>query len=351
MSPKHKIFHLVCPNGLGHFKRTIEIWSRLIHNTNVKVTIGCEEWQYQCSSSLPALQFLDNSKKVSFQFIEMQGALRWMDNPSEYSIFQYQRSLKTITSLPVLRNADLVLSDNLAGIIGSHPNVILVGSFMWHDVLENSFKKGPEAIISYEKELLEKHCTPCISVREITMPAVCNSTSNIGLNWFCDDVYDRPEVVAKEQWNVLFSTGLSGAENQRLKGLFDELMADNSFEVYGTPAFKKQFDLEDDSTILNFAFTDKAFKDIDLLVARPGIGSITEAIKFRIPIVAVDNGCNTEMIYNSARIEELGIGWNALDRNVSNHEIKALFNNALKNMKNRPVNGFDQFRKILNEHL
>lgn len=345
------IFHLVCPNGLGHFKRTTEIWARLISEIEANVSIACEEWQYQRSATTAAVHFLNSSDKANFEFMDMKGALKWKDDPSQYNFGEYEKTLDTISGQHSFKNADMVLSDNLAGVVGKHSNVILLGSFMWHDVLESSFDHPPQGIARIEKRLLAEHQPICISVKEMTMPAVLSSTKNIGVNWFCDEPYDRHFNETGSSYNVLFSTGLSGVGNQRLEKLFFQLRDDEYFTIFGTPVFKERMALESDTSVGDFDFTDEAFKNIDLLIARPGIGSITEAIRFGIPIVAVDNGVNTEMLFNALRVEELGIGWNVINNDITIEEIKASYNRRLENIKNRPVNGFVQFREILNAHL
>lgn len=335
---------------MGHFKRAIEIWARLGERFPADVTIACEEWQWQMSRTNSNLLRAEASG-VKFLFPDMDGALRWYDNAKNYSTESYFRFVSHISQQREFREADIVISDNLAGVLDKHPKVILLGSFLWSDVLKTSLKMDvPEEILKHETDLLHAIRPRMISVKEVTMPAVEALTNNTGINWLCDSIFERPFKKEKSTYNIVFTTGLSGSLGTRLWDLYQNFQSNPSYSVSVTPSFCSSYKIEGTDARL-FDFSSAAFEGTDIMVARPGIGSITECIKYQIPVVAVDDGMNSEMTFNSLRVAELGIGWGQADLASIPAPSSEVYNKFLLNLRKRPVNGFLQLEELLTTYL
>lgn len=335
---------------MGHFKRAIEIWARLGERFPADVTIACEEWQWQMSRTNINLQRAE-AAGVKFLFPNMDGALRWYDDARNYSKEAYFRFLSHISQQLEFSEADVVISDNLAGILDKHPKVLLLGSFLWSDVLKTSVKKDlPEEILNHETDLLQAFRPRMISVKEVTMPAVAALTNNIGINWLCDSIFERPFKKDESTYSIVFTTGLSGSLGTRILDLYQNFQANPSYSVSVTPAFCSSYQIEEADVKL-FDFSSTAFEATDIMVARPGIGSITECIKYQIPVVAVDDGMNSEMAFNSLRVAELGIGWGQADLALVRAPSSEEYNDLLLNLRKRPVNGFFQLEELLTTYL
>lgn len=343
-----QIFHLVCANGLGHFKRTTDIWKRLGPNTQSKVVIGCAAWQLERTSSWPAVQQINQMDHISFLPINMEGSIVWKEDYSNYTRKDYSAFVTRISQLPEFKAADLVISDNHASFLEQYPNQILFGSFLWPDVLSSADKGFPMDILEQERKLLKQNHPKMVSIGEATMPSVQTATQNHKVNWLCDTVYDRPEE-EKQVTNILFSAGLSGASKNRLLDLLKSSLSQNDIKVFLTPALVKNIKLERGYEV--FDFEPSSFQKIDLMVVRPGIGSITEAIQYQIPLACMDDGENSEMLFNAKRVEELGIGLNLINQGLSLNKLIDNYPYYLKNIKERPVNGFDQIQNILKDYL
>ena len=344
-----KIFHLVSSNGLGHFKRTIEIWEELIQNLDVQVTIACEEWQFNRFLNHRNLYSLKRNANISFYFIDLSNTLGWGES-KKLSFSHYKLSLLKIKELQFYKSADLVISDNLLGVIASDKKVLILGSFLWHDVLRNSSGGViDEEIYNYESYLLKNSTSKFVSVKDVTMPTLQALNENQGLPWFCKDVYDRPAEV-KDQYKVLFSAGLSGADTSALTELISEFKKDPKYSIYLSPALIANADLDDHNFVV-FDFEESSFKSIDLMIARPGVGALTEAIKYQIPTLAIDNGDNSDMLFNAMRLQQLGYGWDGISRIPNLQELEQEYHSKLQALKTCRVNGFKDLEKIIKESL
>lgn len=344
-----KIFHLVCPNGMGHFKRTVEIWSELIDQMSVEVTIACEDWQCQKFKNHRGFEKLQNNPHVRFEFFDLNGTLRWSDL-SNLQLNEYQATIERVKNHEQYEEADLIISDNLLGLISSAKEALILGSFLWHDVLKESSGGGiNEQVYQHEASLLENSKAKLVSVKDVTMPALQSCEENIRLAWFCKDVYDRP-VQARENYKVLFSAGLSGADTGALSALISEFAYSPKYSIYLSPALAQKTNLEEESFAI-FDFEEASFRSLDLMIARPGVGALTEAIKYQIPMLAVDNGDNSEMLFNAIRLQQLGYGWDGISRIPNRKELERDYQSKLLALKTCKVDGFKDLEKIIKESL
>ena len=98
--------------------------------------------------------------------------------------------------------------------------------------------------------------------------------------------------------------------------------------------------------IPHFSYSESEFAGLSLVIARPGIGIITDCVRYNVPILALYEEGNLEMIHNAKRIDDLGIGMNVtkvqLSASFSMDDI-LLDDNKLNRFKsnliNQPVGG------------
>ena len=98
-----------------------------------------------------------------------------------------------------------------------------------------------------------------------------------------------------------------------------------------------------------FNFTEEEFISLDIIVGRPGIGILTDCVRYSIPCIVLNDSLNLEIKHNTIRVNELGIGrgFDIKDSGVFElaNTITDLINNAnflsccIDNLKKRPVNG------------
>ena len=91
-----------------------------------------------------------------------------------------------------------------------------------------------------------------------------------------------------------------------------------------------------------FSFTDNDFIKLNAIVCRPGIGILTDCIKYNIPPIAIDDNTNLEISNNALKVERQKIGISIkIEKNrnnlvVSSHILSFLNNNKeIDNIRNR----------------
>ncbi len=347
-----KILHIVCPNGLGHFKRTTEVWSKILPGLDVDVVILCESWQVEGSKHTPAVQQLRKWSNIRFESMDMLGALRWYDNPLEYNAEQYKSFLKRVRNLPAFFSANLVISDNLIGPLKGLDNAILIGSFHWHNIIDSFLVNGAQrAIIDYELSVLAQKKPPLsVYISEVAMPSVKEVPNGQPVNWLVDDVYQRKAIERRDQINVLVSIGMSGAKGVQVDEVVKRFDEDGRFIVWATTAVIDSFRGRISEKVKAFDFSIDHFKLMDLAIIRPGVGSITESIKFQIPILAANQGDNPEMHHNTNVITSLGIGVE-YSTGLGLDSLQENLGCYVDCLSKRPTDGFKQIQEIIKSRL
>ncbi|MEM1220325.1 MAG: glycosyltransferase, partial [Bacteroidota bacterium] len=108
-----------------------------------------------------------------------------------------------------------------------------------------------------------------------------------------------------------------------------------------------------------FGFTIADFADCDLVICRPGIGTVTDSIVANTPMLLFSEGNNLEMEHNTQVLENLEVASSigstfSPDRVVE--EIHRLletetYTKLHKALAQRPVNGYDRAVEWFNNHL
>ena len=109
--------------------------------------------------------------------------------------------------------------------------------------------------------------------------------------------------------------------------------------------------------VKEFSFKKESFYGIDLMICRPGVGSITDAVSFEIPMLVIDEPEDAEITFNSQQIKKIGFGV-AVNRNIDS--ILSAFKMLLqsdeyvkmhKNLQEAPQNGIEEAGKFLRNTL
>ena len=97
--------------------------------------------------------------------------------------------------------------------------------------------------------------------------------------------------------------------NEKKKNELGEIDIEPRFITYGEPMFVKNWNkLFKKINIFNervrlFSFTDNDFIKLNAIVCRPGIGILTDCIKYNIPPIAIDDNTNLEISNNALKVE------------------------------------------------
>jgi hypothetical protein len=341
---KPRLCAIACGNGLGHYRRISAVVESLLRRTpDVEVDLYAQAWQTEAAGAPPARMHRE----------AMAGSPRW--DARTWSAEVYDAWLDRLAAEEPVRRADVVLSDNLAGVLRIRPDAVLMGSFLWHDVAGGA-GIAAEPVVSLEEDLLARHQPPMLCVEEMAMPAVTRLTRAVGLPWFCD--FQRPP--AGSSWpprRVLLMGGATGVLDDALRQLARVLGEHTGLELTAPPRLAEA-DGSLRGRVEPFAFSDGEFAACDLVLGRPGMGTLTDCVRHGLPILCVGDDGNPELRHNAARVEALGIGARvriddseATVRLLSGGLDRARYAEWCRNLSLRPTGGTERAAEAVAAHL
>jgi hypothetical protein len=259
-----------CTNGIGHFKRVSEISKYLTDSFNI--SIFCTKDQ---------IERVGKIKKVKYEIYKVPN-IDWalvLNNLTDQMFTTYFQWLSIYG--PTTKNYDIVISDNLVGLLKYREDIILQGSFFWKDVLLS--KIGTNKVTAQEEELLSIYTPKLLTNKYVETQSV--------------KVYPN---------RIQFGFGF---EKQR--SIFDTINVNliNDSSLKYLPSYIKFIEnlkIENNLTFINnFSYINKV-----RMFARPGVGTITHCVENNIPLIALyDNEDSQEIIELAQTVEDLGLGF------------------------------------------
>lgn len=322
-----RIAAIVCENGLGHFKRTMSLLCTLQRRRpDLEVDLVCEAWQWQAWKVKPA--------GIRIHTGLLHPGVYWDASPQPFqtgALLAWEERLK---ELPALYEADLVLSDNLAGVLSLRPDAVLLGSFLWGEVFEAGFKGDPaiDAFVAHERSLLEAVSPPMICVGEIAMPWVQTYTQPAPVHWMSE--WPKRERPAQEEIRrVAVLGGATSLAQSQLDVWVKTLLRETDWEIAVRGG-------SDDPRLVSFTFDQEAYSACQLVFCRPGVGTITDCIATGTPMVFLRESGNAEMDFNAKILALNGLGLESDD--LSAIADPAWRHRAVDIINQRPVDGLEQ---------
>jgi hypothetical protein len=318
---------IVATAGLGHFRRTVRILGALLTKApDLSLTLVCENWQLERLRTWPALQMLlDHGARV-VSGVTYPG-IEWSSDPAIYTDGRLLAWEERLRNVPGLGTADLVVSDNLVGVLDYRADAVLLGSFLWSDVLERAHGEVREVarFVERDRGRLAHFRPPMLCVADVAMPAVVEQTQAVPLPWMCEWTSDLRRPSSFEPKTIAILGGATGAANSTLVEAATSLaisgrwrlVADNPVRA----ALRRSLGIE----IAAFGHADTDYAQCALVVCRPGVGSVTDCVASAVPILLAYEPNNPELSHNAARLEELGYG-----RNLGAHPPSEVWQNAVE---------------------
>lgn len=300
MAPPRHIFALICANGLGHFRRTIGVLDRLLARApDVELELACDPRAFERTRAWPAALRVRARARVHGDLITP--AVGWSPSPDTYAGGVLQSWEEGLAACRGAREADLFLSDNLAGALSVRSDAILLGSFLWSDVLEAAHPTSGEVarFVEHERELLARWRPPMLCVGPLVMPGVRARTRAIELPFMCEE---RPLEPPEPRDVLLIAGGATGAA--------DDVLARAERALAGVELAGEGGPLE----VARPGFAGGGELDVTgarLVVARPGVGTITACVAAGTPMVLAYEAGNVELQHNAARAQALGFALDA----------------------------------------
>jgi predicted glycosyltransferase len=181
-----------------------------------------------------------------------------------------------------LMETDHVLSDNLVEVLAIRPDSWLCGSFLWSDVLKTYAQESRACaqFVARENALLQSVRPFMLANKYLATPEVRRKTRIVELGW----VIEEPIVnTLSRREIVLVHGGGTRILDSLVKALAD-LLREHGLRV--------MTDLEND--LDRFDYTEETWARVGLVICRPGIGTVTECVKWRIPMLLIPDAANSE---------------------------------------------------------
>ena len=327
----------VCSNGFGHFKRSLRIAQEIIKiNDLVYLELFCTKNQIDNHQNWFLFKNLNQSNKINFVITSDNLKISYDSNISFSFDANFFESYKK-----KIKNYDIVLSDNLSHILKIRHDTILIGSFLWSNALKitdsnyYSFKKS-------EISLLNKYKPNMIAVRGFAMTSVKEYTNPIYIDW--PVLNAKTNTIKKSLRNILVIGGGTNIINDKLSFILNKLLVNENFNIHtskGLSAHKSNL-----KHLNIFNFNENEFNKIDIIIARAGMGTLTDCVKYGIPILGISESDNFEIKYNCEMIEKYNYGLNISNNyknileiinNINNSEIYTSFQKSLKKAKKNGI--------------
>jgi hypothetical protein len=305
------VFHFfVCSHGFGHIKRDLGIAASLIRSGSVaEIWFHVNEDHFEnfrnfISNWVPELKI----EKLKFEFDSMTLAPDFI-NAENYNLLKYNQWLGDLKELNI-ETSHIILSDNLAGILEAYPEAILIGSFLWTDISKlREYPKLAE-ILTSEVTLLESVKPRMLGIMHFGMPGTVKRTQFIEFPWFCKrpfpDIENEDKSKVLQGTNILFTGGGTGTIKGILSGLIMKIAGMVDFNAFVDNGLLKE--TMEGKNILPFNYIEQSYFELDFIIGRPGVGTMTDAVKYCVPLLMIYENDNDEMVHNATVFQGYGLG-------------------------------------------
>lgn len=314
MNQQKTISFVVCGNGYGHFKRVLSVIQEFIQVSSGNVIInlfarGSLKKHYHNNIEATFTGFKNYTLNLwDTELMEDEFLLM---NSSVYHYDSYERWGEALKNNIYLQQSDLIVSDNHVLPVMYYPDkTVLMGSFLWYDILNyGDDQSHVKKIVDLEKSIVEKYKPEILCVEYMAMPELLRSATPVFMPWFCNEVARFTDNDAQIDGNVLVTAGGTEANDN----LFIELV-----KILETLPYVKKIWLDSKLFLKtedfgfrktnNFTFKKEDFLQLDAVFCRPGIGSLTDSVAYTIPVFAIGEVNNKEMMFNCDQVVKHGIG-------------------------------------------
>ncbi|MCB0641232.1 MAG: hypothetical protein KDC44_06310 [Phaeodactylibacter sp.] len=305
------ILAIVCENGLGHFKRmTGLLWAWCEKYPDTRIDLVAEQWQLDLTGDWDKTAIYHRSGNRVFTGITAPG-VRWSQDVSIFDSGQLTNWEDRLLEVDSLQTADLVLSDNLVGVLHHRPDAILIGSFLWSEVLKQKFPKSPviQRFADRELALLQAQKPYMLGVEPLIIPEIRSAAKAFGFPWFGQaDKRSRRQFRGIQRIAIL--AGATTAAQEELEQTLQILLQKPGLEIALPDRLIPKLQLAATDRIVPFGFELVDFEACDLVFCRPGVGTLTDCVVTNTPMVLFYEPGNYEMIHNARQLEKAGIAVN-----------------------------------------
>lgn len=301
-----------CSNGYGHFKRAIEVSKLLAPHNNIHIYCSLDQYNK-----------FDPILNVKYNICSREN-IKWekvLNGNSQEVIEEYFEWIEFYSN--TYSKHDIVISDNLAGILKYRKDALILGSFLWSDVFKAFL--GDNKLTNFDRSLIRKYNPLLITNKYVETQSVkeYNNKKQFGFG-----AKLRNTKVGDIKYNLVNSSSLKylNSYSQFIKNL---------------KKTEKLVFTEDFSYINN-----------TIMFARPGVGTITHCVENNIPLVALYDESDSQEILELAQIvEDLKLGFK---QNVNKPFLKSKFYSITSNIDlvkkdSIEINGYSKIVNYINK--
>lgn len=274
---------IACPNGMGHFFRLLDIAKIL--SKKYQIFFFCTKKQKDKLKH----------KINNIRFIPMMESVNIENKKIDFLINFYNKDLIKIKKI---KNSKLIISDNLINKIYIKKKFLLISNFFWG----KNFRLTSQKYQIY-KELERKFLNKNTVIQNKYFGQNYNKKSQKFLINFTGEIFKT--IQKKKRKNIIFIY-----LRKKIKIMPLVVKLQSKYEFYSNNSSKKfnikKYDLNN------------GLQQFKFLLGRPGLGIITDGIKFKIPILSyVEKNETNEMKVNNKLIKDYKIGI-SLNKNKKN---------------------------------
>lgn len=277
-----KFAFIPCQNGLGHTVRLLNL-AKFFSKKGHKIDF-----------------YLNKKKKYKINFSNI--CVKYMNIPTK--LYDYENSLyvKKISKIKLPRKYDFYVSDNLFEFFKIPKNFILIANFFWHKIFLNKISNYKLLELKKKKNLiLSNYLFSNLKINKIKY--------NLKLTGFVGK-FEKKKLF--NQKSILLTNGTASPEIEMIIKIIEKI---NSSKINIKRIYV-------DKKVYNYAkyffgnlelanYDQKMFKDIFCAIIRPGLGTITDCLRFSVPILALNYGLNIknkELKFNIKIIKSYDFG-------------------------------------------
>ncbi len=202
------IGYLICPNGLGHLRRSIQIVNQFSTNKNINLTLFAKPNQY---SDALIKSLINKFHNITFENIEIPHPCY---SNSDYNYLQLIRLFKN-----KLKNFDILISDNLIYPLVEvfDKRIIFISQFFWYDIYnKKNFDKKDKDLIDLEKEFLKNNNYKILGNGLFSMDEISLSDFYIPINNIKNPLFPDQIPHLKKEY-LLITDGTTSAYLEHIK--------------------------------------------------------------------------------------------------------------------------------------
>ena len=313
---------IICSNGYGHCKRTLKVLNEIFKSAlPIKYNIICSEVKANF------LKQHINQGKLNLQFHTylMDNEPNWLD-PKSLHFSDYLSWNQGFKTDQIIAESDLIISDNYVEPLDAARDALLMGSFLWMDIIEQKNNETKQ-IVAFQRELLKRKEPKIIALETMKMDSLSTLVKVIGVPWFSERKATENSYC---QNNILVTSGGTEQLDKVFLSFIERLANENENKsIFLDAKLYKKLDSTIktvNKNIREFDFTESSFNTLDVTICRPGIGILTDCISFLIPLIVIYGNDNQEISHNANKVisKNLGIGFEVKNKSLTLEQLKEI---------------------------